>query len=171
MSPAEKLLNVYNIMKTAIYPGSFDPFTLGHKAIVEKGCAIFDKVVVAIGYNCNKRGMLTPERRKELIERVFDGNDQVEVVIYEGLTTAYCKEHNINIIIRGVRNISDFEMERDVAELNNTLLPSLETIFLMTPPHLGKVSSSAVREILLHGGDPMMLMPEEITIEDLTSLE
>lgn len=154
-------------MKKAIYPGSFDPFTLGHKAIVEKSLAIFDRVVIAIGYNCNKRGHFSIEHRKALIEKVFDGVDGVEVVIYEGMTAHYCKENNINFIVRGVRNFADFETERDIAELNSLLAPSLETIFLMTPPELGKVSSSAVREFLLHGTDPMALMPEELTLDDL----
>ena len=153
--------------KVAIYPGSFDPFTLGHKSIVENSIGIFDEVIIAIGHNNNKSGYYSVEKRMELINKVFGSNPKVKVTSYEGLTSDYCKANNINYIVRGLRNIRDFEFEREIAQINQTLNDNLETIFLLTPIETSIISSSTIRELLDMGGDPMKFMPEELTITDL----
>lgn len=148
--------------KVAIYPGSFDPFTLGHKNIVEQSLRMFDKVVIAIGENSQKRSFLSIAKREELIKLCFSGNTNVEVVSYKGLTADYCRKHQINFIIRGIRNVGDFEFERGIASLNKRLNPELDSIFLMTPIEFSDISSTAVREIINNNGDASMFLPSEI---------
>lgn len=154
--------------KVAIYPGSFDPFTLGHKSIVINSLGIFDEVIIAIGVNCKKSGYYNIEKRKELIEKVFKNTPKVKVISYEGLTSDYCRDENITYIIRGLRNIRDFEFEREIAQINQSLNNKLETIFLLTPAQTSIISSSTIRELLEMGGNPMKFMPEELTFEDLS---
>ncbi len=153
--------------KTAIYPGSFDPFTLGHKAIVDKSLDIFDEVIIAIGYNNKKHGFLPVAKRQALIEKVYHSNHRVKVISYEGLTSDYCREQKITHIVRGLRNIRDFEAEKEIALINTMLNSNLETVFLLTPSDTALISSSTIRELLELGGDPMQFMPKEINIEDL----
>ena len=153
--------------KVAIYPGSFDPFTLGHKSIVDNSLGIFDEVIIAIGFNNKKCGYYTVEKRKELILKVFNNNPKISVISYEGLTSDYCRDNNITYIIRGLRNIRDFEFEREIAQINQALNDKLETIFLLTPAQTSIISSSTIRELLDLGGDPMRFMPEELSIDDL----
>ena len=153
--------------RVAIYPGSFDPFTLGHKLIVDKALMLFDKIVVGLGENVNKRTFMPLERRKDIIRKVYAGDERVETVHYDTLTADFCREHGINFIIRGIRNVGDFEFERNVAQINRKLNPDLETIFLMTPPEYSEISSTIVRDILVHGCDPLQFMPEGVTMDDL----
>lgn len=153
----------------AVYPGSFDPFTLGHKLIVDKALLLFDKVIIAIGENSQKRSFLEIEQRELLINKVYVGNRRVEVTHYSELTADFCRKRNIKHIVRGIRNVGDFEFERNIAQINQRLYASLETVFLMTPPEFSEISSGIVRDIIYHGGDPMQFMPEEITIDDLKS--
>lgn len=153
--------------KIALYPGSFDPFTLGHKVIVEQSLRLFDEIVIAIGANINKKSFLSVEKRIELIEKCFNGNSNVKVISYTGLTAEYCRANNINFIVRGVRNTVDFEFERSIAGVNKKLNPNIENIFLMTPVEYSEISSTVVREILINGGDPSEFMPKEISLEDI----
>lgn len=153
--------------RVTIYPGSFDPFTLGHKLIVEQSLHLFDEVVVAIGENSSKKTFFTTERRIELIKKCFPNDSRVKVVSYKGLTAEYCKVNDINFIIRGVRNTVDFEFERSIAGVNKKLNPNIENIFLMTPIEYSEISSTLVREIIINGGDPSYFMPKEITLDDL----
>lgn len=153
--------------KIAIYPGSFDPFTLGHKYIVEKSLDIFDQVIIAVGHNVKKTGYYSIQKRIELIEKVFKNNSNIKTVSYTGLTSDFCKEHEIKHIIRGLRNIRDFEMEREIAQINSSLNPNLETLFLLTPAETSIISSSTIRELLELNGNPMKFMPNELTLEDL----
>lgn len=150
----------------AIYPGSFDPFTLGHVAMVDKALKMFDTVVVAIGTNDKKSALLSLERRLEMINRIYGNNPRVEVISYEGLTVDYCREHSIGVIVRGVRNFLDYEYERSISNINYTLSGDVETILIMTPPELSDISSSTVRELLYHKKSPMQFLPPQFLLED-----
>ncbi|MEG0500458.1 MAG: pantetheine-phosphate adenylyltransferase [Rikenellaceae bacterium] len=150
----------------AIYPGSFDPFTLGHKAMVDKALKMFDAVVIAIGINDKKSNFLPLEKRLEMIRRIYEGNSKIEIISYRGLTVDYCTQHEIGVIIRGVRNFLDYEFERSISNVNHTLSDQVETILIMTPPELSDISSSVVREFLFHGKSPMHFLPEEFNLED-----
>ncbi|MBR6831721.1 MAG: pantetheine-phosphate adenylyltransferase [Tidjanibacter sp.] len=152
--------------KTALFPGSFDPFTAGHEAIVEEGLRVFDKVVIAIGANTEKHGLLTAENRLRLIEDLYKDDERVEVVTYNSLTGDFCRERGIKFMLRGVRNTLDFEYERNIMQLNKQLYPEITTVLLFTPAHLSAVSSSAIREILHFGGDEKALMPSKIDLKD-----
>ena len=157
--------------KIALYPGSFDPFTLGHQLIVDKSLTLFDKVVIAIGENNNKRTHFSQSKRINLIRKIYKDNPRVEIAAYNKLTADYCKERAINFIVRGIRNVGDFEFERNIAQINKRLNHKLETVFLMTPPQYSEISSSIVRDILLHGGNPLQFMSKGITMDDLLSEE
>lgn len=157
--------------KIGIYPGSFDPFTLGHQSIVEKALDIFDEVIIAIGYNNKKSGHYSIEKRIKLIEKVFASQPKVSATKYTGLTSEFCKEQKIKHLIRGLRNSHDFEIEKEIAQINKRLNTNLETIFLLTSSETSLISSSTVREVLELGGDPMQFMPKELTIKDLKSNE
>lgn len=153
-------------MKTALFPGSFDPFTVGHQALVSEGLRFFDKVVVAVGENPEKRGLLTTENRKRLIEDLYRDEPRVEVVSYSGLTGNYCREHELKFILRGMRNTVDFDFERNMMQINQRLYPEITTVLLFTPPEYVAVSSSVIREILSFGGDVAQFMPEGVDIKD-----
>ena len=152
-------------MKTAIFPGSFDPFTKGHQAVVDEALTIFDKVIVAIGDNLNKRSLLSVENRLQLIRDVYANNPAVECVAYNNLTGETARELGATAIIRGVRNTVDFEYERTMAQINRRIFPDITTVILFTPPHLTDIASSTVRELLNFGRDVSEMMPEGIDIE------
>lgn len=145
--------------KKALFPGSFDPFTLGHQAIVEDGLKIFDKIVIGIGYNSDKHGLLTPENRLRLINDLYEDNDRVEAALYDGLTGQYCMSIGARFLLRGMRNTVDYEYERNMMLVNKKLFPTLTTVLLFTPPQFVAVSSSMIREIIAFGGDATELMP------------
>lgn len=151
---------------TVLFPGSFDPFTLGHEDIVRRALKLFSKVVIAVGYNIDKKYMLTSESRAQLIKDLFKDEKRVEVIIYDGLTVDICREKGITSILRGVRSIRDFEYETSIDIINRTLYPEIETIILLTDPEYAPISSSVVREIVFHGGCVKKFMPEGISLED-----
>ena len=153
-------------MRTAFFPGSFDPFTIGHQALVEEGLRIFDKIIVAVGENSDKHGLLPMEQRKRLIEDVYRNEPRVEVVSYKGLTGDYCREHKLNLILRGMRNTVDFDYERNMMQINQRLYPEITTVLLFTPPEYVAISSSVIREILSFDGDVAQFMPEGVNIKD-----
>jgi pantetheine-phosphate adenylyltransferase len=153
-------------MKTAIFPGSFDPFTRGHADIVEQALQLFDRVVIAIGDNVGKRSLLNLKNRLRLIRHLYEHNPRVECVAYSTLTGDIAREMGAEAIIRGVRNTIDFEYERTMAQTNKRLFPELTTVILLTPPHLNDVSSSTVRELLQFGQDVTEFMPEGIDIRN-----
>ena len=153
-------------MKTAIFPGSFDPFTRGHQALVDEALSLFDKVIIAIGENVNKRSLLSLEARKKLIEDLYADNKRVECITYSSLTGDAAREVGATAIIRGVRNTIDFEYERTMALTNSRLFPEIETVILLTPPALADVSSSTVRELHAFGRDVQEMMPQGVNIED-----
>ena len=139
-------------MKTAIFPGTFNPFTIGHRSIVERGLAIFDRIIIAIGQNVNKPADENIVKRAEVIRGSFDGKRAVEVSVYSGLTAAFVKEKGACAILRGVRNISDFEYERNLADVNKNIL-GVETVFLIASPEYSYISGSMVRELASNGHD------------------
>lgn len=152
-------------MKTAIFPGSFDPFTRGHEAVVEQATNLFDKVVIAIGDNVGKRSLLSQKDRLRLIRRLYENNPKVECVAYSTLTGELAREMGAQAIIRGVRNTIDFEYERTMAHTNSRLFPELTTLLLFTPAELADVSSSTVRELLSFGQDVSEFLPKGVEIK------
>ena len=152
-------------MKTAIFPGSFDPFTSGHQALVAEGLKIFDKLIIAIGENQDKRGLLTVENRKRLISDLYKDEPRVEVVSYHGLTGEYCRDRELKFVLRGMRNTVDFDYERNMMQINQRLYPEITTVLLFTPSEYVAVSSSVIREILSFDGDVAQFMPRGVDIK------
>jgi pantetheine-phosphate adenylyltransferase len=150
--------------RIAVYPGTFDPVTRGHEAMVLRSLPLFDHIVVAVGHNSAKpqAGYFTLEQRLEMLHRVFDKIPDVSVDAYEGLTTEFCKRKGAHFILRGLRSSTDFEYERNIAQANNALEPSIETVFMISSPGLSAVNSSIVRDIHRHGGDVSQFVPEAV---------
>ena len=148
-------------MNKAVFPGSFDPITLGHKDVISRAIPLFDEVIIAIGVNASKKYMFSLEERKSFIEQTFEAFDNISVVTYEGLTVDFCKENNIGYIIRGLRNPADFEFEKAIAHTNRDLAP-VETVFLLTAAKTSYISSSIVRDVLRNGGNVSQLVPESV---------
>ena len=153
-------------MKTALFPGSFDPFTRGHEAIVEKSLRLFDRVIIGIGSNVAKQGLLTLENRKRLIDDLYADNPRVEAVVYKGLTGDFAQHAGAAAVIRGVRNTTDFEYERTMAATNRRLYPEVVTVMLFTPPDVADISSSTVREVLSFGRSVKEFLPEGINLNN-----
>ena len=149
-------------MKKAIFPGTFDPFTLGHLDILNRSKLIFDEVIIGIGKNSDKKTMFSIEKRIELIESLINDDDNIKVMGYEGLTIDFCRRVNANFIVRGVRNNGDFEFEKAIARTNR-LLSKIETVFLLTSAKTSFISSSIVRELILNNGDYQKLIPKNIS--------
>ena len=150
-------------MKRAVFPGSFDPITLGHCEIIEKAIQVFDQVIVAVGNNPKKNYKFSLEQRLHFISSEFEHNSNVLVEKYEGLTVDFCKNQNVKHIIRGLRNPADFEFEKKIALFNNSL-EDIETIFFLTSPNNAFISSSIVREIIENDGDYKKYVPKSVTI-------
>ena len=148
-------------MKRAVFPGSFDPITLGHCDIINRGLALFDEVIVAIGENSAKKYMFSIEERKDFIETTFKNNAKVKVMTYSGLTTDFCKEIEADFILRGLRNPADFEFEKAIAHTNRKV-GGIETIFLLTSVETSFISSSIVREIIHYKGAYENLVPAAV---------
>ncbi|WP_439152580.1 pantetheine-phosphate adenylyltransferase [Winogradskyella sp.] len=151
-------------MKRALFPGSFDPITLGHYDIIKRGVKLFDEVVVAIGINADKKYMFSVEERKAFIEKSFQHQPKVKVTTYEGLTVDFCKEINAKFILRGLRNPADFEFEKAIAHTNRKL-SKIETVFLLTAAKTSYISSSIVRDVIRNGGDYTVLVPDSVAIK------
>lgn len=150
-------------MKRALFPGSFDPITLGHYDIIKRGVKLFDEVVVAIGINADKKYMFSIEERKSFIEKSFANEPKVKVTTYEGLTVDFCKEINAKFILRGLRNPADFEFEKAIAHTNRKL-SKIETVFLLTASKTSFISSSIVRDVIRNNGDYSVLVPSSVTV-------
>ena len=150
-------------MKKAVFPGSFDPITLGHCEIIEKACEIFDEVIVSVGNNSDKNYKFSLDKRLKFISDEFINNPKVFVEKYEGLTVDFCKNKNIKHIVRGLRNPADFEFEKKIALFNNSL-ENIETIFFLTSPNNAFISSSMVREIMDNGGNFKKFVPNSVLV-------
>jgi len=150
-------------MKKAVFPGSFDPITIGHCEIIEKACEIFDELIVSVGNNSDKDYKFSLDQRLKFISNEFKNNSKVYVEKYEGLTVDFCKSKNIKHIVRGLRNPADFEFEKKIALFNNSL-ENVETIFFLTSPNNAFISSSMVREIMDNGGDFKKFVPNSVLI-------
>lgn len=150
--------------KIAIFPGSFDPITLGHYDIIKRSIPLFDKIIVAIGVNAEKKYMFSLEERKRFIEESFKDEPSVSVVTYEGLTIDLCKKMNAKFILRGLRNPADFEFEKAIAHTNRKL-SKIETVFLLTAANTSYISSSIVRDVLRNGGEYELLVPNAVRVK------
>lgn len=151
-------------MKRALFPGSFDPITLGHYDIIHRALDLFDEIVVAIGVNNDKNYMFSVEERKAFIEKAFADQPKVKVTTYQGLTVDYCKEIDAQFILRGLRNPADFEFEKAIAHTNRTL-SKIETVFLLTAARTSFISSSIVRDVIRNNGDYTVLVPESVRVD------
>jgi pantetheine-phosphate adenylyltransferase len=150
-------------LKRALFPGSFDPITLGHYDIIKRALDLFDEIVVAIGVNGDKNYMFTVEQRKEFIEKAFSDEPKVKVTTYQGLTVDFCKEIDAQFILRGLRNPADFEFEKAIAHTNRKL-SQIETVFLLTAARTSFISSSIVRDVIRNHGDYTVLVPESVRV-------
>ena len=146
--------------KIAIFPGSFDPFTIGHASIVERGLPLFDEIVIGVGFNANKRSLLSPEERVEAIHNLYANEPRIRVVAYNDLTIDLARREGANYILRGLRSVKDFEYERDIANINNRLA-GVETVLLFTEPQFSDISSSVVRELIAFGKDVTDFLPKK----------
>ena len=152
--------------KVAVFPGSFDPFTVGHESVVLRALTLFDKIVITVGFNANKKSLFSIEQRLAIISKVFENEPRIEVVSFEGLTVDLCKRINVSFILRGLRTSDDFEFERAVGQVNKAMNPEIESVYLLTAPEHSFVNSSVVREIIMHNGDPTQFIPKSINIKD-----
>ena len=150
-------------MKKAIFPGTFDPFTLGHHSIVKRALAFMDEVIIGIGINENKRCLIPVEKRVESIQKLYADEPKVKVLAYNGLTVDFAQQQGAEVIIRGIRTVKDFEYEESIADINRKL-SGIDTVFLFTEPEYSAVSSSVVRELLHYGKDVRAFLPEGMEI-------
>lgn len=148
--------------RVAVFPGSFDPVTVGHMDIVRRACRLFDRVIVALGINTTKKCLFPAEKRLEWLQVAFGGMERVEVAKYEGLTVEFCRRVGARFIVRGVRSMRDVDYERTVAQLNSALAPEVDTVLLFSAPQYMHISSTVVREIILSGGDFRAFVPEKL---------
>lgn len=151
-------------MKRAVFPGSFDPLTLGHCDIIERGLTLFDEVILALGNNAAKNYMFTTEEREEFLRATFKDEPSIKVMKYSGLTVDFCKEQDAGFILRGLRNPADFEFEKAIAHTNRKL-SQIETVFLLTSSGKSYISSSIVRDVIRNGGDYTILVPDPVRVK------
>lgn len=150
-------------MKKAIFPGSFDPITIGHVDIIKRAMKVFDKIIIAVGDNTDKKYMFPKEKRVEFVKQTFNNYNSIKIESYSGLTVDFCKKNNTEFMIRGLRNPADFEFEKSIA-LTNRKMTDIETIFFLTSPENSFVSSSIVRDLIRNNGDYKLFIPTGITL-------
>ena len=151
-------------MNKAVFPGSFDPITLGHLDIIERGIDLFDELIIAIGINSNKKYMFSLEERIQFVKETFKDQPKIKVLSYQGLTVNFCKAQNANFILRGLRNPADFEFEKAIAHTNRKLV-EIETVFLLTSSGKSYISSSIVRDVIRNNGDFTGLVPHTVRLK------
>ncbi|MDR0668364.1 MAG: pantetheine-phosphate adenylyltransferase [Prevotellaceae bacterium] len=153
-------------MRIAVFPGSFDPFTVGHFDVLKRALPLFDRIIVAIGDNQNKKTLFTADQRRAIVvQAVKPFADAVTALTYNALTVELCRTHRAAFIIRGVRTAGDFEYENTIAQANQLLAPEVQTLFFPSRPEYAFICSSVVRDVLLHGGDVSALVPEGVAVE------
>ena len=150
--------------RVAMFPGSFDPFTAGHLNILKRALTMFDEVVVAVGINIDKRGFFSNEKKIDIIRQATVDLEGVSVIEYDNLTIDACRERGIRHIVRGVRNMIDFETERSIADANRRLAPEIETVIIPTAQDYAHISSTAVRDLLKHDGDTSLFLPDNVVL-------
>lgn len=150
--------------RICLFPGTFDPITLGHVDVVKRASSLFDKIIIAIGVNSTKQPMFTLEQRLAWIDEIFQNYPNISATSYEGLTINFCKEQGAQYMMRGVRNISDFEYEKAIGDMNHLLNPDVETVFFTCAPEYSTISSTIVRDVIRHGGDVSQIVPREIKL-------
>lgn len=151
--------------KTAVFPGSFDPFTIGHEAIVRRAFSLFDEIIIAIGANALKQNYYSLETREKMIRLVFEDEPRITVSNYKGLTVDYCKTLGARYLIRGLRTAADFEFERAIAQTNRVIRPDVESVFLLTAPEHSHINSTIVRDIIKSGGDASAFVPRTLDLK------
>lgn len=150
-------------MRRAVFPGSFDPITLGHLDIIQRSLPLFDEIIIAVGVNADKKYMFPLDKRMEFIQKLFPQESKIKAEQYSSLTVDFCREKKANFIVRGLRNPADFEFEKAIAQVNREL-SSIETVFFLTAAQTSFISSSMVREIINHGGDYTKLVPPSVVL-------
>ncbi|MEN9369509.1 MAG: hypothetical protein RI952_374 [Bacteroidota bacterium] len=155
--------------KIALFPGSFDPITVAHIDILNRALPLFDEVVVGIGLNNTKQGFITADKKEEMLRLVFQNNPKIKVTTYQGLTVEYCKVIGAQYMIRGIRSTADFEYEKAISQMNQSMHPEIESVFILSRPGFSAISSTIVRDILRNGGDISQFVPKEIAamLQDL----
>ncbi|CAN5129561.1 pantetheine-phosphate adenylyltransferase [soil metagenome] len=157
-------------MRICLFPGTFDPLTLGHTDIIARALPLFDKLVIGIGRNVNKLPMFSEEKRLQWIREIYKDQPKVEALAYDGLTVECCKSINANFILRGIRYVNDFEYEKAIADMNRSLDHNIETIFLTCLPQFTSVASTLVRDVLRNGGNVDQFLPKEVSSDILQAL-
>jgi len=157
--------------RIAIFPGSFDPFTIGHESVVRRAMILFDKIIIMVGHNSNKNPFFPLGKRMKWINEIFDDDDNIGVESFDGLTVDFCKKVGAKFILRGLRTSADFEFERAIAQVNKQMYPDIETVFLLTIPEHTPVNSTIVRDIIMHGGDASRFLPRRLKINEFTPEE
>lgn len=152
------------MQKICLFPGTFDPVTLGHTDIIDRALPLFDKLFVGIGRNTNKTPMFSEDERVGWLREIYKGNDRVEVLAYDGLTVDCCKKVNAGFILRGIRYVNDFEYEKAIADMNRSITGNIETIFLTCLPQYTSVASTLVRDVLKNGGNVSQFLPEAVNL-------
>lgn len=152
------------MQKICLFPGTFDPITMGHVDVIQRSASLFDKLIIAIGVNTSKTPMFSVEQRIAWIQEIFKDYPHIEVTSYTGLTINYCKEVGAQYMMRGIRYISDFEYEKAIGDMNRLLAPEVETIFLTCAPEYSTISSTIVRDVIRNGGDVSRIVPPEVRV-------
>jgi pantetheine-phosphate adenylyltransferase len=150
------------MQRICLFPGTFDPITIGHLDIINRSIRLFDKLVIGIGRNANKAAMFSEEQRLQWIREIYKNNSKIDSVVYEGLTITCCREVGANFILRGIRYVNDFEYEKAIADMNRSLDENIETIFLTCLPQYTSVASTLVRDVIRNGGDVKQFLPDVV---------
>lgn len=157
--------------RIAVFPGSFDPFTVGHEEIVKRALPMFDEIIIALGANALKKNYYTLADRKSMISKTFADNPKISVDHYEGLTVDYCKRKGAAYILRGLRTSADFEFERAIAQMNRKIAPEIESVFLLTQPDHTPINSTIIRDIIRSGGDASAFVPKRVNLADYKGID